>query len=80
MPKFKPHKGTLKRIRVTKSGKVKARIANGSHLRSSKSPGRLRDMRQARYITNKGLTKRLTRLLGQRISTGREERHEGNDE
>jgi ribosomal protein L35 len=74
--KHKPHKGTLKRIRVTKSGKVKGRVANGSHLRSGKTGANLRGMRKARYLVNKGITKRLTTLLGRRIATGREERVE----
>jgi len=76
MPKHKPHKGLLKRIKVTKSGKVKARVANGSHLRSSKPADRIRAMRKARLITNKGLRKRMTKLLGRRIKSGREERHD----
>jgi large subunit ribosomal protein L35 len=37
MPKNKPCKGLLKRIRFTKSGKVKFRRAFGRHLRSPKS-------------------------------------------
>ena len=76
MPKHKPHKGLLKRVTITKGGRVKARIANGSHLRSGKTAGRLRDMRKARLITNKGLRKRMTKLLGRRIKSGREERHD----
>ena len=75
MPKFKPHKGLLKRIRITKSGKVKGRVANGSHLRSGKTSERLRGMRKARYLVNKGITRRMGHLLGRRISTGREETH-----
>jgi len=67
MPKFKPHKGLLKRIRLTKSGKIKGRVANGSHLRSGKSANRLRSMRKARYISNKGLRKRITHLLGRSV-------------
>lgn len=75
MSKFKPHKGLLKRIRITKSGKVKGRVANGSHLRSGKTAGRLRNMRKGRMLTSKGVTRRMTNLLGRRISTGREENH-----
>ena len=37
MSKMKPNKGLLKRIRVTKSGKVKFGRAFGRHLRSGKS-------------------------------------------
>ena len=67
MGKFKPHKGLLKRIRLTKSGKIKGRVANGSHLRSGKSATRLRDMRKGRFISNKGLRKRITHLLGRPV-------------
>ena len=67
MGKFKPHKGLLKRIRITKSGKIKGRVANGSHLRSGKSPGTLRAMRKGRYLENKGIRKRINALLGIRV-------------
>ena len=67
MGKFKPHKGTLKRIRVTKSGKVKGRVANGSHLRSGKSGEQMRNLARARYLSNYGIRKRLTKLLGRSI-------------
>jgi len=67
MSKFKPHKGTLKRIRVTKSGKVKGRVANGSHLRSGKSGEQMRNLARARYLTNYGIRKKLTKLLGRPI-------------
>lgn len=66
MPKFKPHKGLLKRIRITKSGKIKGRVANGSHLRSSKTSTRLRDMRKGRYFASKGVLRRVEHLLGMR--------------
>lgn len=69
----KPHKGTLKRVRITKSGKVKGRVANGSHLRSGKTGANLRGMRKARYLTSKGVTNRLGKLLGRRIATGKEQ-------
>ena len=71
MGKFKPHKGTLKRIRVTKSGKVKGRVANGSHLRSGKSGEQMRNLARARYLSNYGIRKRLTKLLGRSIKAAR---------
>jgi large subunit ribosomal protein L35 len=71
MPKFKPHKGLLKRVRITKSGKIKGRVANGSHLRSGKSATRLRDMRKPRYITNRGVLRRVEHLLGRRVKPTR---------
>ena len=42
MPKNKPNKGLLKRIRLTKSGKVKFTRAFGRHKRSHKSGNLLR--------------------------------------
>jgi large subunit ribosomal protein L35 len=49
MPKNKPNKGLLKRIRITKSGKVKLTRACGRHLRSHKSSKQLRGYRKANY-------------------------------
>jgi ribosomal protein L35 len=72
MGKFKPHKGLLKRIRITKSGKIKGRVANGSHLRSGKPSKRLRHMQKPRYFANKGVLRRVTHLLGRRIESARE--------
>ncbi|MGQ0627938.1 MAG: large ribosomal subunit protein bL35 [Phycisphaerales bacterium] len=47
----KPHKGVLKRMRVTKTGKVKHKSANSKHLKSVKSPNRLRRLRKDRYAS-----------------------------
>ncbi len=71
MPKFKPHKGLLKRIRITKSGKIKGRVANGSHLRSGKTAERLRAMRRGRYFANKGVLRRIKHLLGRRVASAK---------
>ena len=68
MGKFKPHKGLLKRVRVTKNGKVKGRKANGSHLRSPKPASQLRTFGKGRYLSNYGIRKRLNKLLGMRTS------------
>lgn len=46
MPKNKPNKGLLKRIRVTKSGKIKFRRAGGRHRRSHKSGTLLQSYRR----------------------------------
>lgn len=48
----KPHKGLLKRMRVTKTGKVKHKSANSKHLKSSKSSSRLRRLRKDRYVSS----------------------------
>lgn len=66
MSKNKPHKGVLKRIRVTKTGKVRHRSAYHKHLSSHKSGKRLRQLRQDPYLTS-GEAKRLEKLLFRRL-------------
>jgi large subunit ribosomal protein L35 len=66
MSKNKPHKGVLKRIRVTKTGKVRHRSAYHKHLSSHKSSKRLRQLRQDPYLTS-GEAKRLEKLLFRRL-------------
>ncbi|MCB9843773.1 MAG: 50S ribosomal protein L35 [Phycisphaeraceae bacterium] len=66
MPKAKPHKGLLKRIRISKTGKVKHNCAGYKHLRSAKTPTRLRRLRRGAYMSS-AETKRLSRLLMRRL-------------
>lgn len=66
MPKNKPHKGLLKRIRITKTGKVKHKHATSSHMRSHKSPSKLRTLRQGKDVSNAD-AKRLQKLLHRRL-------------
>lgn len=47
--KNKPHKGLLKRVRVTKSGKIKLQRAFGRHLRSHKPASATRKYRLPKY-------------------------------
>lgn len=47
MPKQKTHKGTKKRFRTTKNGKVKRWKAGVRHLLSGKSSRRRRQLRKA---------------------------------
>ena len=49
MPKNKPNKALLKRIRVTKNGRIKLTRAGGRHLRSHKAAKRLRRYRKPKY-------------------------------
>ena len=51
MPKNKPKKGMLKRVRITKSGRVKLFRAGGRHRRSHKSGDLLRSYRKSKYAT-----------------------------
>lgn len=62
MPKNKTHKGLLKRIRLTKTGKVKHKTCGGSHLKSNKSGSQIRDFRQSKTMS-RGEAKRVELLL-----------------
>lgn len=42
MPKLKTHRGTAKRIKITGSGKLMRRRANGTHFLEKKSSARKR--------------------------------------
>ena len=62
MPKQKTHKATKKRVRVTASGKIKRGRANRSHLMSSKSGKRRRQLRR-KTIVNGPLSREITDRL-----------------
>lgn len=66
MPKNKSHKGLLKRIRVTKTGKVKHKPAYSGHLKSAKSAKRLRRLRSLNQLSNSE-AKRFEKLLHRRL-------------
>ncbi|GAB4383668.1 MAG: hypothetical protein Kow0022_04080 [Phycisphaerales bacterium] len=66
MPKLKTHKGLLKRVRITKTGKVRHRSANHKHLSSHKSGKRLRQLRKDPYASNPD-AKRFEKLLWRRL-------------
>lgn len=57
MPKNKPHKGLLKRVRVTKTGKIKLQSAFGRHLRSHKSGQTIRQSRRPKYAQGPDTTR-----------------------
>ena len=61
MPKNKTHKGLLKRIRLTKTGKVKHKTCGGSHLKSNKSGEQIRDFRKSKTMSREA--KRVELLL-----------------
>lgn len=62
---FKPHKGALKRVRVTSKGKIKRRRAGMSHLMSGISPKRRRKGRSAAICT-KSEERRFQTMIGLR--------------
>ncbi len=66
MPKNKSHKGTLKRIRISKTGKVKHKPAYSGHLKSRKSAKRLRGLRKTHTMSNAD-AKRFEKLLHKRL-------------
>ncbi|MCB9846666.1 MAG: 50S ribosomal protein L35 [Phycisphaeraceae bacterium] len=66
MPKNKLHKGSLKRIRISKTGKVRHKSANLGHYRQSKSGKRLRQLRKDPYMANPD-AKRFEKLLFRRL-------------
>lgn len=49
MPKSKSHKGLLKRIKITKTGKIRFRSPNSRHLKSNKTGAAVRSYRRPRY-------------------------------
>jgi large subunit ribosomal protein L35 len=65
MPKMKTVKGAVKRFKVTGSGKLKRQSAFRSHILTSKSPKRLRHLRQDQ-ITDATDEQRVKRMLGMR--------------
>ncbi len=62
MPKLKTNKGTAKRFKVTKSGKIKRNKAGSSHILSKKTRKRKRSLRQSGMV-DKVDEKRLKQLL-----------------
>ncbi|MEM1165015.1 MAG: bL35 family ribosomal protein [Planctomycetota bacterium] len=71
MPKNKPHKGLLKRVTITRTGKVRHRKAGSKHLRSTKRPDRLRRLRRGSYLSSAD-TRRMSKMLFRRLR-GREQ-------
>ena len=62
MPKLKSHKGLLKRIKITKSGKVRFGRPGSRHLKSNKTGEKIRSFRKRSYMRS-GDLKRLEMLL-----------------
>ncbi len=51
MPKMKTNKAVAKRIKVTGTGKLRRRRPLAGHLKSSKSPKRIRALRKSRTLS-----------------------------
>ncbi len=63
MPKMKTNKSLRKRIKVTGTGKLRRHRCGSGHLKSRKSPKRLRAYRKTTGIS-KGFTRQAKALLG----------------
>jgi large subunit ribosomal protein L35 len=63
MPKFKPHKGLRKRVKITATGKVTRKMSFGSHLMSGKSGTRRQRLRR-RVVLETKFADRIKRALG----------------
>jgi large subunit ribosomal protein L35 len=50
MPKMKSNRGAKKRFRLTASGKIKSRRAYKSHILTSKTTKRKRNLRKPAYV------------------------------
>ena len=63
MPKLKTKKGTAKRFRLTKTGKLKYSSGGKSHLATNKQSEHLRRLRKKNILTDKKKVKYIKRLL-----------------
>jgi len=63
MPKIKTHKGTAKRIQITKNGKMKRRQAMQAHKLTKKSSARKRRLGRPADVARADES-RMRRLLG----------------
>ena len=62
MPKMKPNKGLKKRIKLTKTGKIKRSKAGRSHLMTSKNGKRVRHLRKGGQVSSVEMVK-IKRML-----------------
>ena len=63
MPKLKTHKGTVKRVKLTKTGKVTRLRAFGGHLLAKKSKSRKRAINTVAQVAG-GMKKNVKTALG----------------
>jgi len=63
MPKLKTNKGAAKRLRITKSGRLKRGSPGKRHLTGGKSRKRIRRLRKSKLIS-KSVERRMRRLRG----------------
>jgi len=63
MPKVKTNKSVAKRIKVTARGKLKRHRSGAGHLKSTKSPKRIRRFRKEANVSG-GFARQARRMLG----------------
>jgi len=63
MPKLKTKKGTAKRFKLTKSGKIKFHSGGKSHLATSKQQKKLRHLRKGKVFQSGKELSAIKRLL-----------------
>jgi large subunit ribosomal protein L35 len=63
MPKVKTNKSVAKRIRITARGKVRRHRVGSGHLKSRKSPARIRRFRKETDVSG-SFARQAKRLLG----------------
>ena len=68
MPKLKTHKGTAKRFRLTKNGKVMRMKAGRTHLRRNKGQSTNSDFRHTVPTEIKSIVKKVQVLAGKAAS------------
>ena len=69
MPKNKPHKGLLKRVKITGKGKVKWKRSGASHLNSHMSGTQIMERRRKR-LAKAGDLPRLQKMLHRQLTPG----------
>ncbi len=67
MPKLKTHKGTAKRFRITKNGKLMRMRAGRTHLRRKKNSSQNSDLRHSVSSTVKAHVKLVKKLAGSAV-------------
>ena len=67
MPKLKTHKGTAKRFRLTKNGKVMRMLAGRTHLRRRKKSSKNSDFRHAVSSEVKYIVKQVKQTAGKAV-------------
>ena len=63
MPKLKTHKGTAKRVKITRTGKIVRERAFGNHILAKKSKARTRNMKTPAVVKGK-IAKNIKTALG----------------